>query len=602
MLALCVLSLGALAAPTDIGLAAPTITVLHGFRLDYKDGYSPRAPLVQASDGNLYGTTLQGGDDGSGCTVHSCKGTVFTLTPQGQFRSLHTFLSPYADGSSPWSGLVEGSDGYLYGTTYDGGATGAGTIYKINKSGEFHKLHDFCQPRALCTKEGASPRSGLVVGRDGNLYGRTTWAGPGGGGTIFRVTPSGDFATIFSFNGATTGGGGTGGLVQASDGNLYGNTRTAVFRVTPAGQGTVLYHFDPSKDGAGAGDALIQAADGNMYGLTEGPGAIFRISLDGKYQRVHLLNPAVEGFGPNTLVQTKDGNLWGSTTNTGPANGGGAVFTVTTAGTLVQSTFLDVRQTGVNSLAPLIQASDGKLYGTTSSGGSTPDGKPATATVFVIDPGGNAPPAPANSGTVPTTPSDQPPAPSEAINPPASPEAPTVTNETPVTPPDATPPSAEDTPPQTEIVQPMPDLTAGGSLGEGDAQGAPETLTDDQRADILSAVDRANAVWVQALQTLDSSVLRAGVAGQLLNVDLAEVDQLRRKAQTMKNINTAFTVASVTLDTPGHAVVQTSETWYAETYDSATGGLLERAPSATYAETYTVEYLNGGWIVTRNDV
>jgi len=109
-------------------------------------------------------------------------------------------------------------------------------------------------------------------------------------------------------------------------------------------------------------------------------------------------------------------------------------------------------------------------------------------------------------------------------------------------------------------------------------------------------------VWVQALQTQDSSVLNAGVAGQLLNIDLAEVDQLRRKGQTMKNINTAFTVGSMTQVAPGHAVVRTSETWYGETYNSATGGLLERTPSATYAETYTVEYLNGGWIVTKNDV
>jgi len=147
---------------------------------------------------------------------------------------------------------------------------------------------------------------------------------------------------------------------------------------------------------------------------------------------------------------------------------------------------------------------------------------------------------------------------------------------------------------------PAPDTTASVSPDEGDAQGAPDTLTDNQRADILSAVDRANAVWVEALQTQDSSVLSAGVAGQLLDVDMAEVDQLRRMGQTMKNINSAFMVASVTLDAPGHAVVRTSEAWYTETYDGATGGLLERSPLATYAETYTVEYLSGAWIVTRN--
>src|SRR5205823_1896559 len=97
-----------------------------------------------------------------------------------------------------------------------------------------------------------------------------------------------------------------------------------------------------------------------------------------------------------------------------------------------------------------------------------------------------------------------------------------------------------------------------------------------------------------------SSVLSGGVAGQLLDVDVAEVDQLRRIGHTMKNVNDAFTVASVTLDAPGHAVVQTSEAWYTETYDGVTGELLERSPLATYDETYTVEYLSGAWIVTKN--
>ena len=128
-----------------------------------------------------------------------------------------------------------------------------------------------------------------------------------------------------------------------------------------------------------------------------------------------------------------------------------------------------------------------------------------------------------------------------------------------------------------------------------------ELLTDSMRADILTAVDRANAAWATATQSLDPSGLRAGVAGQELVIDQAELDKLRHLGQTKKNVNTAFAVIDVSLDAPGHAIVRTQETWYAEVHDAASGQLLLRTPPATYDETYTVEYLNGSWIVTKND-
>src|SRR5258706_8725221 len=149
---LCLIALSAVAAPGYA--AAPTITVLHAF--NGTDGISPYAPLFQASDGNFYGTTLHGGDDGHGC-VQGCDGTVFKLTPQGQFTLLHTFVGGgsapfYREGRNPWGGLVEGPDGYLYGTTFVGGvATRAsdgaivpadGTVYRISKTGQFQKIHD----------------------------------------------------------------------------------------------------------------------------------------------------------------------------------------------------------------------------------------------------------------------------------------------------------------------------------------------------------------------------------------------------------------------------------------------------------------------------
>jgi hypothetical protein len=131
---------------------------------------------------------------------------------------------------------------------------------------------------------------------------------------------------------------------------------------------------------------------------------------------------------------------------------------------------------------------------------------------------------------------------------------------------------------------------------------APGVLTDNQRSDILAAVDRANLAWSNATQTLDGAALNGNVAGAELNSDLAELARLRSQGQFQRNVNTAFTVVDVSLDAPGHATVHTRETWYSEIYNAATRGLLQRTAPTSYAETYAVEFLNGGWIVTKNDV
>jgi hypothetical protein len=109
-------------ATASVGQAAPTPTIRVLHRFTGNDGDAPQAPLFEASDGNFYGTTLDGGDDGKGC-VQQCLGTVFKVTPDGQFALLHTFGAPYVDGSLPYGSLVEGPDGYLYGTTFEGGSS-----------------------------------------------------------------------------------------------------------------------------------------------------------------------------------------------------------------------------------------------------------------------------------------------------------------------------------------------------------------------------------------------------------------------------------------------------------------------------------------------
>jgi len=182
-------------------------------------GANPYAGLVQATNGDLYGTTEAGGANGYG--------TVFKITPSGTLTTLYSFCSQSGcpDGSYPGGGLVQATNRDLYGTTYSGGANGGGTIFKITPSGTLTTLYSFCS-QSGCT-DGEHSRAGLVQATDGDLYGTTVNGGANGDGTIFKITPSGTLTTLYSFcsqSGCTDGEIPLAGLVQATDGDLYGTT------------------------------------------------------------------------------------------------------------------------------------------------------------------------------------------------------------------------------------------------------------------------------------------------------------------------------------------------------------------------------------------
>jgi len=306
---------------------------------DYNDGASPEAGLVQGGDGNFYGTTLNGGTSGGG--------TVFKISPSGTLTTLHSFSN-----DSPEAGLVQGSDGNFYGTTLNGGTStncggaGCGTVFRISPSGSETNLHSFSG-----NPDGASPEAGLVQGSDSNFYGTTLNGGTstncgGGCGTVFRITPGGAYTILYSFAGHPTDGAHPyAGLVQGSDGNFYGTTFDGgtsancdsgcgtVFRVSPSGSYTILYSFGSyPTDGLGPG-GLVQGSDGNIYGTTVDGGAnsggtFFRISPSGSYTNLYSFPFAGypnDGEGPVGVVQGSDGNFYGTT-------GGGG--TSTNCGTL----------------------------------------------------------------------------------------------------------------------------------------------------------------------------------------------------------------------------------------------------------------------------
>ena len=237
-----------------LSLSAQTFTTLHSF--DNTDGAFILAGLIQATDGNFYGTAYEGG---ANCSPDGC-GTIFKITPGGALTTLHSFCSQSncTDGEYPEAGLIQATNGNFYGTTYEGGANcapdGCGTIFKITPSGTLTTLYNFCS-QSGCS-DGYYPEAGLIQASNGDFYGTTTFGGAGGVGTVFKITPSGTLTTLHSFCSQSNCADGEypeAGLIQATNGNFYGttyagggaNSRGTVFKITPSGTLTTLYSFCP---------------------------------------------------------------------------------------------------------------------------------------------------------------------------------------------------------------------------------------------------------------------------------------------------------------------------------------------------------------------
>ena len=371
-----------------------TETVLYSFT-GGDDGADPTTALTEGTDGSLYGTTSAGGANGSG-------GTVFKITTAGVLTVLHSFKNDtFTDGSVP-SGVIQGSDGNFYGVTTYGGATGNGTVFKVTPTATETVLYSFVNGVG---GDGFNPSGNLTQATNGNFYGTAPSGGAYGNGVVFEITPSGQESVLYSFDASSNDGYSPGsGVIQASDGNLYGTTPGngadvnksfgAVFKVTLSGQETLLYTFQggAASDGQLPQAGLIQGGDGNFYGTTtEGgvgvSGTVFKLTPAGVETVLNNFNAggatSVNGYSPvASLIQASDGNLYGINNLGGANNNDGTVFQVTPQGvtTLVYAFGADGGD-GANSQANLIQASDGNFYGTTHSGGAHGYG-----TIFKITP------------------------------------------------------------------------------------------------------------------------------------------------------------------------------------------------------------------------
>ncbi|HVO62821.1 MAG TPA: choice-of-anchor tandem repeat GloVer-containing protein [Terriglobales bacterium] len=333
------------------------------------NGCCPSYPglLAQGRDGNLYGTTQNGG-------THAL-GTFFVVNPStGLLSTLYNFDGTH--GQYPQAGLAMGFDGNFYGTTYLGGASPSeGVLFKITPGGTLTVLHSFAN-----TTDGAYPRQPPIPAPDGNLYGIT---GNGTNYIVYRVTPSGTFTPI-----ATPPGYSYAPLLLASDGKLYGVTNYGgtynggtIFQLTlgKTPKLKIIYSFGGS---AGTGmnptGGLMQASDGKLYGTTpnggnSSGGVVFQVTTGGVYKVLHSFAaaaPATDGYGSVAgLVQGSDGFLYGVNPN-GGAGGFGTLFKINSTGKTFQVLHNFDGVTGAGPTSTPILHTNGKIYAMTTSGGA----------------------------------------------------------------------------------------------------------------------------------------------------------------------------------------------------------------------------------------
>jgi uncharacterized repeat protein (TIGR03803 family) len=334
------------------------------------DGSQPHAGVIRDSTGNLYGTTRFGGT--------SQMGVVYKLDTTGKETVLYSFTGG-ADGRAPFAGVVRDPSGNLYGTTDSGGASDFGTVFKVDTAGRETVLYSFTGGA-----DGGNPeRAGVVRDSAGNLYGTTFNGGASLVGVVYKLETAGQETVLYSFTGETDGGNPLAGVIRDSVGNLYGTTAGGgasgwgtVYKLNTSGQEMVLYSFTGADDGGQPQAGVIMDSTGNLYGTTEFGGAsqlgvVYKVDKTGKETVLHTFTGGADGSLPDYagVIRDSAGNLYG-TTNSGGTPGEGSVYRVSTTGQEKLLYVFPGSTGGNNPASSVIRDSGGNLYGTTLVGGS----------------------------------------------------------------------------------------------------------------------------------------------------------------------------------------------------------------------------------------
>jgi uncharacterized repeat protein (TIGR03803 family) len=404
-------------AATAIAMPAQTFTTLYNFcsqgGASCTDGAVPMSPLVQGANGQLYGTTMDGGG-----APYVGAGTFFAIAPNGTLTTLLVFTCNDEDicpnGAGPEGPVILHTDGNFYGTAGGGDIT-TGSVFKITPDGKPSTLHKFCvQPGC---PDGDWPRLGVIEGTDGNFYG-TTALGPGRSydGSVFKLTPAGTLTNLDIVDAPT-------GLIEGPHGDLYGsdaeggyqnyqycgnhNGCGTLYKTTSSNLFSTIHTFciqSNCEDGAEPSAPLLTGADGNLYGVTyfggldmndncfyDYCGTVFTITPGGTLTTLHEFNFTDGGDPATALIQGSDGNFYGTTSVGGTGTCGygetgcGTIFKMTSVGTLTTLYSFCSQTNCADGIAAnaLVQDTNGIFYGTTQTGGNSDN----AGTVFSLSVG-----------------------------------------------------------------------------------------------------------------------------------------------------------------------------------------------------------------------
>jgi uncharacterized repeat protein (TIGR03803 family) len=347
-------------------------TVLHTFAGGPSDGLFPFNNVSFDNAGNLYGTANLGGSANDG--------VIYKITPDGTYSILHSFNGGDG-GSDPNAGVtINPVTGDLYGTTTFGGPgacrEGCGLLYKLTASGEFTVLHNFDD-----TDDGRYPAGQLLSDAQGNIFGVATSGGPGVGGTIFEYSANGTFSVLHAFA-DSDGFEPQGNLLMDRKGNLYGATNSGganefgtVFRLSKKNKLTTLYTFMGGNDGGFPVGGLDRDKQGNLYGATNLAGngstpfgTVFKLAPDGTLTTLYAFTGGADGGYPNGNVLLVKGKLYGTTTG-GGTHDDGVAYDIDPAGGPETVLHHFSESHGASPQDGLVKA-HGLLYGTASGGGA----------------------------------------------------------------------------------------------------------------------------------------------------------------------------------------------------------------------------------------
>lgn len=337
-------------------------------------GRAPLGELIRASNGLLFGTTSDGGSFNGG--------TVFQIAHDG---SGYTILTNLNIPRTPAAGLLEASDGYLYGTSSSGGDSGAGAVFKVQKSGgPFAVIKSF----QIGAGDGLLSDAGMTIASDGALYGTTRAGGSKNAGTIYSIHPDGSgYRQVIGLDGSTASGP-VASVVEGTNGLLYGNSRVGgavnsgtIFSVQKDGNNFVSRYSPPNPNlGQEPRGTLLQVSNGMFFGTTvlggsSGQGIAFTILSDGSgYQVLQMFSNGIGTPGGNPiekLIQASDTSVYGTTYSGGASNNGVIFkFSQNGSGYSIVKSFGVATNEGSNPMAPVTEATDGMLYGSTYAGGA----------------------------------------------------------------------------------------------------------------------------------------------------------------------------------------------------------------------------------------